>query len=125
MATILVNHETLVVEMEGLDRIWTFKNRLEIPLKHVIRAKIDPQWVREHHLIGEHAWRGSVQVPGIISTGTYYLHGGQVFWDVHDPDMTVVIELKDDRYSYLVLQVDDPAYAASKINQAVGASTES
>ncbi|MFL5626376.1 MAG: hypothetical protein ACJ788_12360 [Ktedonobacteraceae bacterium] len=121
----MVNHETLVVEMEGLDRLWTFKNRLEIPLKHTIRAKIDPQWVREHHLIGEHAWRGSVQVPGIISTGMYYQDSGKVFWDVHDPDMAVVIELKDDQYSCLVLQVDDPAFTVSQINQAVGASTES
>jgi hypothetical protein len=31
-----------------------------------------------------------------------------VFWDVHDPEKTVVIHLKDERYARLVIEVDDP-----------------
>jgi len=31
-----------------------------------------------------------------------------VFWDVHDPDKAVGIELRDERYARLVIEVADP-----------------
>ena len=36
-------------------------------------------------------------IPGVLTAGTFYQHGKRVFWDVHNPDNTVVIELKDEQ----------------------------
>jgi hypothetical protein len=38
-----------------------------------------------------------------------------VFWDVHDPEKTVVIQLRDERYAQLVIEVEDPHATAAAI----------
>ncbi len=43
-----------------------------------------------------------------------------MFWDVHDPEKTVVIYLKDERYARLVIEVDDPPATAAAIQRALG-----
>ena len=47
-------------------------------------------------------------VPGVITAGTFHIHGERVFWDVHDAAKAVVIELADEHYARLVVQVADP-----------------
>ncbi|MGW6919051.1 hypothetical protein ACWGB8_35325 [Kitasatospora sp. NPDC054939] len=42
----------------------------------------------------------------------------QVFWDVKDPAKAVVIELADERYSRLVVEVSDPRAAVGLIEAA-------
>ncbi|MEU7854513.1 hypothetical protein [Nonomuraea sp. NPDC049141] len=44
----------------------------------------------------------------MITAGTFHLDGERVFWDVHDAAKAVVIELADERYTRLVVEVDDP-----------------
>jgi hypothetical protein len=50
---------------------------------------------------------------GVITAGTFYQDGKRVFWDVHNPDNTVVIELRDERYNQLVVEVADPNAAVA------------
>ena len=59
-----------------------------------------------------------IWVPGAITAGTYYQEGELVFWDVHDPEKTVVIELKDERYRRLVIEVKDPEATVALVNEA-------
>lgn len=40
--------------------------------------------------------------------GTFYQQGKRVFWDVHNPENTIVIELRDERYNELIVEVGDP-----------------
>ncbi len=47
-------------------------------------------------------------IPGVITAGTSYQHGQRVFWDVHNPENTIVIELRDERYNELIVEVADP-----------------
>ncbi|HEX5568297.1 MAG TPA: hypothetical protein VFY14_15455 [Streptomyces sp.] len=104
MARVAVVNDTLIVEVEGLDKLWAFKSRLEIPLANVRGATRDPGIIREPKGVrapGTH-------VPGLIVAGTYHRDGERVFWDVRDPEKAVVIELADERYARLVIQVDDP-----------------
>lgn len=44
----------------------------------------------------------------MIIAGTFHQEGEKVFWDVKDRSKAVVIELSDEQYARLVLQVDDP-----------------
>jgi hypothetical protein len=107
----------LIAHVRGMDRLWALKSRLEIPLSHVVGAEADPEVARQ--------WRKGIRapgihVPGVITAGTFYQEGERVFWDVHDPEKTVVIRLQDERYTRLVIEVDDPRATAAAIRKALG-----
>jgi hypothetical protein len=119
MAEVELAQDALIVHVEGMDRLFALRSRLEIPLTHVAAAEADPQEARRrwHGIMERGIW-----VPGSITAGTYYQEGELVFWDVHDPQKTVVIRLKDERYRQLVIEVEDPEATVARINEAVGAS---
>ena len=117
MAEVELTGDALIVHVRGMDRLWALKSRLEIPLAHVVGAEIDSEvaqgWSRSIRAPGTH-------VPGVITAGTFYQEGERVFWDVHDPENTIVIHLKDDLYARLIIEVDDPPATAAAIQRALG-----
>jgi hypothetical protein len=116
MVAISVDEGVLKLEIEGLDKLWSFKSRLEIPLAHVRGARVDNEVARRW-------WKGfrvpGTSIPGIITAGTFYQNGKRIFWDVHDPDSTIIIDLADDRYDQLVVEVGDPAAEVKRIEEIV------
>jgi hypothetical protein len=68
------------------------------------------------HSLDRAAW---VNIPGVITAGTFYQHRQRVFWDVHNPDSTIVIELRDERYNELIVEVADPQVAVELIKAAL------
>jgi hypothetical protein len=40
---------------------------------------------------------------GGITAGSFYQEGERVFWETHDPEETVAIRLRDERYARLVI----------------------
>ena len=117
MTEVELTRDALVVHVQGMDQLWALKSRLEIPLAHVVGAEVDPEIAREWHK-GIRA--GGTHVPGVITAGTFYQEGERVFWDVHDPEQTVVIQLRDELYARLVIEVDDPHTTAVAIQGALG-----
>lgn len=117
MTEVEITDGRLIVHVEGLDKLWALKSRLEIPLEHVLGAEVDSEVARGW-------WKGikapGTHVPGVITAGTFYREGDRIFWDVHDPDKTIVIRLSDERYSRLVVEVEDPADTAEAIHRATG-----
>ncbi|WP_405020225.1 hypothetical protein OHV05_28485 [Kitasatospora sp. NBC_00070] len=115
MARVSVTGDTLTVEVEGLDRLWAVKSRIEIPLSNVRGATADPGIVREPKGVrapGTH-------LPGVIVAGTFHRQGEKVFWDVRNPNLAVVIELSDEKYTRLVVEVADPRATVALIEQAL------
>ncbi|MER7283444.1 hypothetical protein ABT369_54390 [Dactylosporangium sp. NPDC000244] len=115
MAIVTVDNGNLVVEIEGLDKLWALKSRLAIPLANVRGATADPGIAREPKGIrapGAH-------IPNVITAGTFHLDGEKVFWDVHDPRKAVVIELADERYARLVIEVEDPRAVVALVESSV------
>jgi len=115
MAVISVQGQDLVVEMEGLDKLWALKSRLTIPLAHVRGATADPGIVGEPKGLrapGTH-------LPGVITAGTFHQDGEKVFWAVRDGQKAVVVELADERYTRLVVEVDDPREAVALVERAM------
>ncbi|MGI5179437.1 hypothetical protein ACQEVZ_24210 [Dactylosporangium sp. CA-152071] len=115
MATVSIDSGNLVVEMEGLDKLWALKSRLEIPLANVRGATADPGMVRQPKGIRT----AGTHFPNVITAGTFRLDGEKVFWDVRDAEKAIVVELADERYARLVIQVDDPRGAVDLIERAV------
>ncbi|WP_329134635.1 hypothetical protein [Streptomyces sp. NBC_00670] len=115
MALIRIDGDDLIVMIEGLDKLWSFKSSLTIPLANVRGATADPGIATEPKGLrapGSH-------LPGVITAGTFHQDGEKVFWDVRDPAKAVVIELADERYARLVLQVDDPRAAVALVESAL------
>ena len=116
MVELSISGGTLVLHVRGADRLWAFKGSLEIPLQHIVAIRADPSIAR--------GWRHGLRfpgtsIPGVITAGTFYQDGNKVFWDVHDPDKTVVIELKDERYDKLIVEVAEPNAAVDLVGAAL------
>lgn len=117
MVDLSVSEGKLVLHVQGADRIFALKSTLEIPLEHIAGIRADPEVARGWF----HGLRmPGTQIPGVITAGTFYLHGQRVFWDVHHPEDTVVLELHDERYNELIVEVADPAAAVELVRNAAG-----
>ena len=112
MVELSISGGNLLLHVQGADRLWALKSSLEIPLQHVAGIRADPS-------IAHGWWHGfklaGTTLPGVITAGTFYQHGQRVFWDVHNPDNTVVIDLRDERYSQLIIEVADPGTAVALV----------
>jgi hypothetical protein len=112
MVQISITDDHLHLEVKGMDKLWAFKSQLDIPLRHIRNVRHDPSAVSGW-------WHGikapGTNIPGVITAGTFYQHGLRVFWDVHDPAQSVIIELHDERFGELVVEVNDPLFAVEQI----------
>src|SRR5262249_40947280 len=79
MVDVTIAGDRAVFEVEGLDKLWALRSRLEIPLEHILGAEHDPDQVGRW-------WHGlkvmGTEMPGLFAFGTFYYHGELVFWDV-------------------------------------------
>lgn len=116
MVQINVVGDKAVFEVEGWDKLWSFKSRLEIPLAHIKGAHHDPEpamgWFQGLKLLG-------TDIPNIFKAGTFYQDGGRVFWDVRHPENTIVVELDHEHFSKLIIEVADPVAAVSLLQSAI------
>ncbi len=116
MVEIAISEGNLVLHVRGADKLWAFKSSLTIPLHHVAGIRHDPEVARG-------AWHGirfpGTNIPGVLTAGTFYQHGKKVFWDVHDPANTVIIDLHDERYDALIVEVEDPAATVERVRAAL------
>jgi hypothetical protein len=114
-AVIEITDDRLVVQIEGADRLWALRSRLEVPLANVVdvapAAAQAREWLHGVRLGGTH-------IPGVISAGRFYERGKWVFWDVHDPEHAIGIQLRDEKYDQIVVEVGDPEDAITRIRRA-------
>jgi hypothetical protein len=110
-----VRQDELLVEIDRVERCWAVRSLLEIPLASISGVSIDPGAARAHAaLLASAAWRSIVWCPGAFVGDDEGL-----FWDVRDPDRTVVIVLADGRHTRVVVGVDDPADTVERIERAL------
>lgn len=117
MVELSVAEGKLTLHVKGADKLWAFKSSLEIPLAHIASVgPANPEIV--------HGWWHGIRMPGtnlpgVITAGTFYQDGKRIFWDVHDPNKTIVIDLHDERYNQLIVEVADPRAAVNLIQNAL------
>ena len=113
MARVTVENGELRVKLEGLHKIWALRRTITVPLAHVQEATADQNIVGESKGLrapGTH-------IPGVFVAGTFHKNGEKVFWDVRDARRAVVIELRDESFARLVLEVADPTATVELINR--------
>jgi hypothetical protein len=117
MVEIRVEGDRAVFEVQGWDKLWSLRSRLEIPLAHIRGARWEPTppmgWFQGVKLAG-------ADVPNLFRAGTFIQQGGLVFWDVLHPERAVAVDLEHERYHQLVVEVGDPAAAVALLTAAAG-----
>lgn len=115
MVEITIEGDKAVFEVEGWHKLWSLRSRLEIPLAHIKSVQVDPQpamgWFDGLKVAG-------TNIPNIFKAGIFYQEGGFVFWDVRNPEKTIVIDLEDEHFSKLIVEVAEPTAAAGLLEQA-------
>lgn len=103
MVMIEKNNGNFIFEIKGMHKVWALKSQLIIPIEHVIAA-----YPNTRSLL----WLGirfpGTQIPGIITAGTFLAFEGNIFCDVSNKDNAVMIELKDEKYTKLIIEVENP-----------------
>ena len=116
MVVINVGGGRIRFQVEGIDKMWALRSLLEFPLSHIRTVSVDPAAARGW-------WHGvklwGSNIPGILTAGTFYQNGRVVFYDVHDPERTIVIELDHEHYDRLIVEVADPRAEQAKIEKAI------
>jgi hypothetical protein len=116
MVHVSIHGDRVRFEVEGWDKLWALKSQLEIPLNHIRAVRADPEPARGW-------WHGlklpGTQIPGLLTAGTFYQSDGFVFYDVHDPERTVVIDLDHEHYQRLVIEVADPTAVVDSLRSAI------
>lgn len=109
MVNVQQQEDTVVFTVEGWHKLWAFRSELRIPRVHITSARSDPAAAVQVRGIRA----GGTSVPGLIQAGTFYLDGffdnKPTFIDVRHPNNTVVIELTDEHYTRLIIEVENPA----------------
>jgi hypothetical protein len=116
MAQLTIDDTHVILRMTGLDRILALKGELSIPLTHI--SSVIPRPTEAHNWF--HGLRIGTNVPGIVTAGTFFTGDGLVFYDMHDPDKTIQIDLLHETYRRVIVQVEEsPEEAVAKIEAAL------
>ncbi|HET9684731.1 MAG TPA: hypothetical protein VFP15_11550 [Gemmatimonadaceae bacterium] len=117
MVSISIDGDRVHFDVQGVDKLWAFKSHLDMPLEHIRAVRIDPDEAKGW-------WHGlrlpGTNLPGVIVAGTFHQAEGWVFFDVHDPERTIVVDLEHEHYKHLVIEVADPQGEVARLQAAIG-----
>ena len=123
MVNIEIKGSTVTVEMLGAHKLWALRSRIEVPIEHIVDVRHAPDASFDRN--GMVLKMGGTAWPGVIIAGAYVQRGKWSFWDVCHKENTVAIDLRDERFSRLVVEVANPEKAVRAIRSAMAGSTAS
>ncbi|CAG4903178.1 MULTISPECIES: hypothetical protein [Acidithrix] len=115
MVIVSIKDGDLILQVKGIGKVLALRNELVIPLNHVRGVTADPgafSMPRGLRAPG-------TSIPGLLYAGTFYHKGEKVFWEVHNPAKAVVIELAEEDFTRLVIEVENPNDVVSSIEDAI------
>jgi hypothetical protein len=116
MVDVSIEGNRAVFQVEGFDKLWALRSRLDIPLAHITHVEANADQVGRW-------WHGfkvmGTDVPGLFAAGTFYFHHELVFWDVRDPAKTIIVSLSHERYKKLIVEVADPAATVAHLHAGI------
>ncbi len=115
MVVTTIQDDNLVLSLKGLGKFLALKSELVIPLTNIKGVTADPSAFD----MPKGLRAPGTAIPGIIYAGTFYHDGDRVFWDVHNPAKTIVIELANEEFNRLIVEVEDVDKSIKLINERV------
>ncbi len=115
MVEISFNQDKLIINVKGITKIFSLRSELTVNIKNVISVKATlgamkmPKGLRAP----------GTAIPGIFYAGTFYDGGDIVFWDVRHADKAIVIELKNEDFKRLVVEVENPSDTVAMIQNKI------
>ncbi len=107
MITIVKEQDNFIFKVNGMHKLWAFKSQLTIPADNIINAHQNMESIK-----GWHGWRApGTSIPSIITAGTFYKDGNKIFWDVSNIANCIIVDLKDEDYKQLIIEVENAADA--------------
>ena len=113
MVTIEKLEGKFTFKIKGLHKLWSFKSEIIIPENHIIDAYPNEQnlnWMLALRLPGTH-------IPGLITAGTYIVKDGTIFCDVVNHSNSITIELENEHYKKLIIEVENPQSAIALLKR--------
>jgi len=115
MVAVQLEGDTVVFTVEGWHKLWALRSELRIPMAHLKSARHDPEAARA---LGFRA--PGTHVPGLLKAGTFYLFDATdnkpTFMDVQRRENAIVVELADDKFNRLIIEVADPTAVVTLLN---------
>ncbi len=106
--------DQLLVRPVGLVRLWALSKGHECPVTNITDVGVSP---RKGLAKG---WRvPGTHLPGVMTAGTFRSHGEKDLWMVGRAKEVLVIELHDQPYRHLIIEVEDPHAAVEALRAAM------
>ncbi len=108
--------DTVVFTVEGWHKLWALRSELRIPQANIKGARRDAE---ASHAFGLRM--PGTNVPGFLKAGTFYLDGffdaKPSFIDVRHDENTIVVDLADEQFNRLIIEVEDPDAALAMLTR--------
>lgn len=108
MVTIVKSDDKFIFKISPWHQIWSLKSKIIISKKDVVNVYQDTSELKK--------WKGfriGTQIPGVITAGTFSWKGKRNFWDVMKNKNTIIVELRNNIYNKLYIEVKNPAESIS------------
>ena len=105
MVEVSIEDKKLVLKIKGIGKVFALKSEFTIPLTNVRGVTADSGVLK----MPKGLRAPGTAVPGIFYAGTFYNDGDKVFWNVRHADKAIVVELEDEDFKRLVVEVENPA----------------
>ncbi len=113
MVSITKTNTETIFEIKGLHKLWALKSEIHIPNHHLLNAYQNEYEVDEWKVkqIGTH-------VPFLIKAGTFYFgeDSAIIFMDVMHKQNTIIVDLQDEHYKKLIIEVEYPEESIKLLN---------
>ena len=115
VGTVKIEDENLVFELHGVDEFLSINRSISVPLQHVVSVsteRVPWQPFKQLRVAG-------TSLPGVIKDGRFLSFDGMMFFEMHDPDKCITVNLDHERYKKIVFEVEDKEATATQINDAL------
>ncbi|ATY88704.1 hypothetical protein CV702_11340 [Lactococcus lactis subsp. lactis] len=111
MNLLSIENNKLIITPKGLDKIWSFTNKIEIPFENITNVTIDRTIIYEGK---------GLRLLGLATfskwSGTFISKKRKNFWNVTRTDTPLVIETNNEKFKRLIIGVENAEEWVIKIN---------
>ncbi len=111
MVQITKKQNLTTINILGFHKIWALKHQLRIQANDIVSVYQNESELNEYKGI-----RFGTHIPYLITAGTFLKKDKCNFWDVIKKKNTVIVELKNNKYNKLYLEVENPIATINLLN---------